>query len=233
MAPRISSTLLATLLGSLLILSSLADQNWTPGQQVNTTSGLVTGLVTGLAIDDVSTYLGIPYAQAPIGDLRFEPPVAYTSPDAISARDFGRSCMQRTNGALTGVSDEELEAIGITDVGITRARSYMIELVDGRGGQVSEDCLSLNVWTRPQSGEEGKAVMVWIHGGSFDGGSSALPDYDGRRLAASQDVVVVSLNYRLSIFGFAMGRNLGLLDQRMAVEWVRDNIKGTAQPVFV
>ncbi|KAH8906928.1 alpha/beta-hydrolase [Coniochaeta sp. PMI_546] len=92
----------------------------------------------------------------------------------------------------------------------------------------SEDCLTLNVWTRPQTGEGNKAVLVWIHGGAYISGGSAVPWYNGQYLAGKEDVVVVSLNYRLSIFGFPgnpLSRpNLGLLDQRLAIEWVRDNI---------
>jgi len=91
----------------------------------------------------------------------------------------------------------------------------------------SEDCLFLNVWTKPQSGEKKKAVMVWIYGGGFVIGDTSM--YDGSKLAASQDVVVVSVAYRLSIFGFpgapGLGtQNLGFLDQRAGLEWVRDNI---------
>jgi cholinesterase len=92
----------------------------------------------------------------------------------------------------------------------------------------SEDCLNLNIWTQPQSGEAKKAVMVFIHGGSFTSGSSAIPAYNGQYVASEQDVIVVSFNYRLSIFGYPGNpngpSNLGILDQRLAIEWVRDNI---------
>jgi cholinesterase len=103
----------------------------------------------------------------------------------------------------------------------------------------------VNVWTKPQVGEKAKAVLVWIYvsferytrmciliivqGGGFALGNTASPAYNGARLADEQDVVVVSMNYRLNILGFpgAPGlpdQNLGLLDQRLAVEWVRDNV---------
>lgn len=92
----------------------------------------------------------------------------------------------------------------------------------------SEDCLTVNVWTKPQTGEQNKAVLVWIHGGGYVSGSSAVPWYNGQFLSGEEDVVVVSMNYRLNIFGFpgnpTTRLNLGLLDQRLAVEWVRDNI---------
>jgi carboxylesterase type B len=92
-----------------------------------------------------------------------------------------------------------------------------------------EDCLKLNVWTKPQSGETGKAVMIWIYGGAFSAGSTSAVWYSPARYAADHDVVAVSFNYRLSMFGFPMAtfspeKNPGLLDQRLALEWVRDNI---------
>ncbi|KAF2430383.1 alpha/beta-hydrolase [Tothia fuscella] len=96
----------------------------------------------------------------------------------------------------------------------------------------SADCPFLNIWTKPQVGEKKKSVMVWIYGGGFNTGDSADPMYNGAVLASNQDVVVVvphSMNYRTNIFGFPgrphTDQNLGLLDQRLAVEWVRDNIK--------
>jgi cholinesterase len=96
---------------------------------------------------------------------------------------------------------------------------------------MSEDCLFLNVFTKPQVGEKNKAVMVWFYGGGFSIGDSATPVYIGSKLAANQDVVVVTVNYRMNVFGFPgaptlPNQNLAILDQRMAVEWVRDNIAG-------
>jgi len=109
----------------------------------------------------------------------------------------------------------------------------------------SEDCLYLNVWTKPQTGEDKKAVLVWIYGGGFNSGSAAIPGNNGANIAELEDVVVVSFkwvfllhlpaqvliahSYRLSILGFpgnpAGPNNLALLDQRLAIEWVRDNIE--------
>ena len=96
----------------------------------------------------------------------------------------------------------------------------------------SEDCLTLNVWTPPPS-RGPRPVMVWIHGGGFTNGSGEF--YDARRFAARGDIVVVTINYRLSTLGFlahpALGApgevgNYGLLDQQAALRWVRDNIAG-------
>lgn len=93
----------------------------------------------------------------------------------------------------------------------------------------SEDCLTLNIWTRPQtSPPTGNPVLIFIHGGGYTSGGSAIPWYNGQYLAGKEDLVVVSLNYRLSVFGFPGNplsrNNLGLLDQRLGIEWVRDNI---------
>jgi carboxylesterase type B len=90
-----------------------------------------------------------------------------------------------------------------------------------------EDCLKLNIWTKPQTGEAKKAVLLWIYGGNFVQGATNNTIYNGQFLADNQDVVVVNFNYRTNIFGFPgapNAGNLGLLDQRMAVQWVRDNI---------
>jgi cholinesterase len=70
------------------------------------------------------------------------------------------------------------------------------------GNQQSEDCLYLNIWTKPQKGEARKAVLFWIYGGGFSIGSTNNPSYDGEFFAENQDVVVVSANYRVNIFGF-------------------------------
>src|SRR5205823_3871995 len=98
----------------------------------------------------------------------------------------------------------------------------------------SEDCLYLNVWT-PGCDRRARPVMVWMHGGGFAIGSGSWPVYDGTALASRGDVVVVTLNHRLGIFGylhlkeiaapeFASSGNAGMLDLVAALEWVRDNI---------
>lgn len=101
----------------------------------------------------------------------------------------------------------------------------------------SEDCLTLNVWSRPTNnsrndvvpGAELKPVLVWVYGGRFSAGTSNTPFYHGEFLSDAQDLVVVTFNFRMNIFGFPGApelevKNLALLDQRLAVSWVRDNI---------
>jgi para-nitrobenzyl esterase len=113
----------------------------------------------------------------------------------------------------------------------------VLELERGMPAPMSEDCLTLNVWA-PDEGHRAAAalpVLVWIHGGSFLNGSGSMAWFDGSTLAARGDVVLVTLNYRLGVFGylhlapiggdrFAGGANAGLLDQIAALTWVRDNV---------
>ncbi|OXB52677.1 hypothetical protein ASZ78_007408, partial [Callipepla squamata] len=97
--------------------------------------------------------------------------------------------------------------------------------------RMSEDCLYLNVWT-PERRPRGAPVLVWIYGGGFYSGAVSLDVYDGRFLAASEQAVVVSMNYRVGSLGFLAlpGRadapgNVGLLDQRLALRWIRENVR--------
>ncbi|KAJ8116018.1 hypothetical protein OPT61_g2465 [Boeremia exigua] len=163
----------------------------------------------------VSFWGGVPYAEPPVDELRFRPPVTkhYTN-KTIDGSWFGPSCIQYNNGQKT-VYSEYLKGFLLTP-----------------GQEQSEDCLTLNVWAPSRKrGAEKLPVMIWIHGGGFTSGGSASPYKYGDRLAKDQNVVVVALNYRLNIFGYPNaaaldGRNLnpGLLDQRKAVEWTYDNI---------
>jgi carboxylesterase type B len=168
---------------------------------VRTTSGVLTG-VPGKNSASTTAYLGIPYAQPPVGALRFRAPVRLHTHNAThGAAKYGQDCPGTINlgGAGPGVP-------GVTD-----------------------DCLYLNVWVPDQSkGDKAKAVLLFFYGGAFVGGGTSS-GYDSSLLAGSQDVIVVTTNYRLTIFGYPgspdlKDQNPGLLDQRMSVEWVRDNI---------
>ena len=157
------------------------------------------GLLVGTLDSGVASFKGVPYATPPVGALRWtlpRPGVAWSGERA--ADDFGPSCMQ--DSVPRNVPPAS------------------------RGAQVSEDCLTLNVWA-PQSARKAP-VMVWIHGGGNDIGSSADVYYDGTAFARD-GVVLVSLNYRLGPFGFQPHdgeANFGLWDQVAALGWVRDNI---------
>lgn len=167
---------------------------------VDTTSGKLLGLPPDAA--GIRAFLGIPYAQPPIGKLRFLPPrLALRSARTLQATRYGPVCAQRPEND---------------------PKSY--------GNLHDEDCLTLNVWTPGIAGR--RPVMVWIHGGGDTQGSGRG---DASAIAHTGDVVVVTVNYRLGIFGFVdvsgiggarykESANDGLLDQLMALQWVRRNI---------
>jgi para-nitrobenzyl esterase len=171
-----------------------------------------TGKVRGLVGDGLSVFKGIPYGAATSGTNRFRPPVK-PSPwtgtrDALA---YGPTAPQTTDTS-----------------GTTAAGSLI---------QQSEDCLVLNVFTPGLNDGRKRPVMVWLHGGGFSSGSGSGRILDGTSLAHTHDVVVVTLNHRLNVFGFthlgdAMGSefaassSVGLLDIVTALEWVRDNITG-------
>lgn len=201
--------------------SQRSRANFTVGQIVETSSGPVVGHAAPTA-PEVSEYLGIPYAQAPMGDLRFAAPVKFTGSSLLNGSNFGSTCLTLPS---TGSSPTaaEVAAANLTEVGLE-----FLAVTTSPDVVYSEDCLYLNVWTKPQSGESQKAVMVFIYGGDFQGGSSSIGVYNGAVLADQKDVIVINFNYRLSILGFpgnpTAQDNLAFLDQRLAIEWVRDNI---------
>lgn len=191
---------------------------------VQTTSGVVKGhSATWPAQNAVMEFLGIPYAQPPLGALRFQAPQPLPlncSSNTIVANAFSQDCLQFAGAAGGGNQSPQLRAYGFGMGGGSADAPH----------EYGEDCLTVNVWTKA-SGAGDKAVMIWIYGGAFSTGTSNAPFYSGARLAQDEDVVVVSFNYRINIFGFpnAPGlkdQNVALLDQRLAVEWVRDNIAG-------
>ena len=172
---------------------------------VDTPTGAVRGLVEGGA----KVFRGIPYAQAPVGDLRWRAPKAMKPWSEVrDATRFGPACHQPP--PRPGSIYAPAEAL-----------------------PMSEDCLSVNVWAPADA--KAAPVFVWIHGGSLTAGSSSEPLYDGAQLAA-QGLVVVSMNYRLGVLGYlahpllsaesaqGISGNYGLLDQIQALRWVQENI---------
>ena len=160
------------------------------------------GLLRGQARDGVASFLGIPYASSPTGGLRFQAP-APPQP-------------------WEGVRD----AFGYGPTPPKPDYPPPFDTLFAEPNVAGDDWLNLNVWT-PDPEAAGLPVMVWIHGGAFANGNSAIPLYDGHAFARD-GVVLVSLNYRLGVDGFALlpgtPANRGLLDQIAALEWVRDNI---------
>ncbi|KAH9283129.1 Acetylcholinesterase [Echinococcus granulosus] len=175
--------------------------------------------ISGIRVD---AYLGIPFAKPPVGNLRFAPPVeADLWEGQLDATKLPNSCWQYRPGNF--------------DVTNPAARIWI------NNTEMSEDCLYLNVWvpSRLQGHNASLPVMVWIFGGGFFSGTSTLDVYDGRYLAAMENVIVVSMQYRLGPFGFLfvesqIGGNMGLLDQQLALKWVRKHISAfTGDPGLV
>ena len=161
-------------------------------------------------------FRGIPFAKPPVGELRWKSPVPIEPPKAIDARSFKSACMQDTYN--TEWYHDVIESFG--------QDKSMFKHVES----VSEDCLYLNIWTASIDSSEKKPVMVWIYGGNDVGGWTYEPNYLGHKLA-QKDVVVVSIPYRLNIFGFFnhpemenQTGNFGLEDEILALQWVKDNI---------
>ncbi|MFF0006660.1 carboxylesterase/lipase family protein [Streptomyces tibetensis] len=170
-----------------------------PGPVVRTTAGAVRGRQE----EGLAVFRGIPFAAPPVGEARFQAPRPAETWDGIrDAYAFGPPPPQ--------------------DLGLMGGPG-LIDVPQG------DDWLTVNVWTPDPDPAAHRPVMVWIHGGAYKLGHSGSPGYDARRIAADGDVVVVSLNYRLGMEGFAFiegaPANRALLDQVAALEWVRDNIE--------
>ncbi|KAL1296499.1 hypothetical protein AAFC00_000011 [Neodothiora populina] len=185
------------------------------GSAVNTTSGMIIGHPATEA-PLVSEYLAIPFAQPPISELRFAPPSPYRGSGIVNSSSLPLNCPQ-----------SKVTFPGLIGNASTQLNEYLVAVTAGPNGW-AEDCLYLNIWTKPQTGEAKKAVMVWFYGGAFKAGGSNSAVYNGQYFADLHDVIVVTFNYRVSALGFSgapgLEQNVGLLDQRLAVEWVRDNI---------
>jgi para-nitrobenzyl esterase len=174
----------------------------------------VSGTLEGTAIRTdhgaVHRFAGVPFGTPPVGPGRFrgaQPAPPWTGERSADA--FGPSPVQATGGPFSGLVP-----------GMTVA-------------QVDEDCLTLNIWC-PARRDEPLPVLVWIYGGAFVTGGSALATYDGARLCAEQQVIVVSVNYRIGALGFLDLRSLpggdtadtncGLRDQLLALQWIQRHI---------
>lgn len=176
---------------------------------VNTTSGRVQGVVSGNQSVDI--YKGIPYAQPPIGALRWHAPVAVKPWQGVKqTTTFANSCYQSPSAEIPPWSMEFLNP-----------------------SPRSEDCLYLNVWSPRSQTPQAKPVIVFIHGGAFVSGSGSVPIYDGENLA-ERGVVFITLNYRLGAFGFlstsqltqaeGTSGNYGIEDQILALKWIKANV---------
>lgn len=183
-----------------------ADRSMQPiaSDPVETSSGRVAG--TALA-SGVKAYLGVPFAAPPTGDLRWAPPKPSHWTGIFNADRKGPACIQ---------------VLRPHDI-----NHYFGEEATG------EDCLTLNLWTNAKAGEK-RPVVVFIYGGGFTIGSSGMANYDGEAMAKA-GAVFVNFNYRVGALGFlahpeltkeqgGASGNYGLMDQTLALQWVRDNI---------
>ncbi|MEP6574021.1 MAG: carboxylesterase family protein [Gemmatimonadota bacterium] len=210
-----NATLMAA--AAVVLMTSCSDPNAAPRATVGGET------LEGVRSGEVAVFKGIPYAQPPVGPLRWKPPISRLAGAGVrSAAAFGASCMQPPSDMVNFIT-AAAKVIGAADK------------VTDQPLKTDEDCLSLNIWTGSM-GSAPKPVMVWIHGGGNYLGSSSEAMYDGAALAR-RGVVVVTINYRLGVFGFlahpalaaespheAAG-NYGLMDQLEALRWVQHNIR--------
>ncbi len=189
------------ILTKIIILLSI---NILYAQEVTTKSGILKGLVE----EDIVVFKGVPFAAAPVGDLRWQAPKPPVPWDGVRMADkFSPICMQ------IGMYPKELTV-----------------------EEMSEDCLYLNIWKPQKTTSEKLPVMLWLYGGSLINGSASTPLYSGENLAR-QDVIVITANYRLGALGFLAhpelskeadyksSGNYGLLDMIAALQWIQENIE--------
>ena len=161
----------------------------------------------------VTAFLGVPYAASTGGENRWRPPQPVAAWQGVrDATHFGPDCLQLPPPSMKAPWGPEF----LTD------------------NDMSEDCLSLNIWMPSTRSDNKVPVLVWIHGGAFIGGAGGIDIYHGDKLA-EQGIIVVTINYRLGVFGFAGHPELatesdyegqyGLLDQVAAIKWVQKNIE--------
>ncbi len=184
-------------------------------QIIHTTSGPLVG--TGGAADGVERFLGIPFAEPPVGALRFKPPVAKAPwHETLQATRFGAASMQ--------VSYPGQDISEYSDDPAQYGQPYF----------GSEDCLSLNIWRPAAPLAEKRPLFIWVHGGANHLEGSRSQHYDGTELCRQGDIVFASVNYRLGPFGFLDVSALGgldyrgsscngLRDQLLGIEWILDN----------
>ncbi|KAI0265660.1 carotenoid ester lipase precursor [Gloeopeniophorella convolvens] len=184
------------------------------------------GTFVGNLSGNTASFLGIPFAQPPVGNLRFRLPVPNPPYDGtVNATQFGSSCIQQSGQPIIPVPPPDPSTLQVLE-----------RIAAAPPGLQSEDCLTVNVIKPANVSSSARLpVLVWIYGGGFEGGGSVI--FDGRviverSLALGEPVIYVSMNYRVSALGSISGRevveagigNLGLHDQRQAFRWVQKYI---------
>lgn len=225
MKNRLPKRLISSLLSVIMILLCCfisACNNNPPAENTVQINEIVTvegGQIKGYPVEgaeEILAFKGIPYAAPPVGENRWRRPQPVQSWDGIKdCKEFGNSAMQPAQEVIEGSRD--------TEEFIVSNKNY------------SEDCLTLNVWAKGGSTTKNKPVLVYVHGGAWVAGGSSCEVYNGQNIA-KEDVIFVSINYRLGIFGWfanselieedeeGSAGNYGLMDIIKALEWVKDNI---------
>lgn len=181
------------------------------------------GVLQGAEKDGYSTFFGVPYAKAPVGELRWKAPQAPDSWEGVrDAENFGHRAWQMEQTPPPEGSKS-----------INYYREFYAD--PNFMPPMDEDCLYLNIWTPAKIGNEKLPVAFWIHGGAFINGFGSEIEFDGEAFA-KKGVILVTINYRLGAFGFlchpalaaenpdGLCGNYGILDQIQALSWVRENI---------
>lgn len=194
------------LLSLFFLLGNLFAQKTKP---VKVESGFLQGIIE----NGVNVYKGVPFAAPPVGDLRWKAPQPVLPWKGVRQADkFSANQIQTMYNEFGPWTSE-----------------YQPK------GEISEDCLYLNIWTTAKSSKEKRPVMFYIPGGAFTGGSGNVPVYNGENLA-KKGLIVVTINYRVGVLGFLAhpeltkespnnsSGNYGLLDQLAALKWVKKNI---------
>ncbi|KAI0770567.1 Alpha/Beta hydrolase protein [Fomes fomentarius] len=211
-----------------LVFAALVHSLWTgaipvqDGPVVQLDSATVLGIRQGSTLE---RFLGIPFAQPPIGDLRLRLPQLLTSYNGtLNATAYGNQCLAQAGPSIPTESPELFQDIV----------AFATRVGGGSDVPQSEDCLSINVIRPANISVDAKLpILVWIYGGGFTQGSNAFDVYNGsaiveRSVEIGQPIIFAAMNYRLDVFGFLGGKeikeaglgNLGLHDQRTALRWV-------------
>ena len=199
----------STIVAALAALCCLSACNQKKGEEVTLQVRTHYGILEGFEENGVKKFLGVPFAQAPLGELRWKAPQPVQPwEDIREARQFGDDPMQ-----LDIFGDMNFRAPGR-----------------------SEDCLYLNIWTTAATTADALPVLIYFNGGGLVAGSGSEPRYQGLRLARRGNIIVVTANYREGVFGYFAhpelteasdykgSGNYGFLDQVAAIKWVKENI---------
>ena len=234
MRQRLKMRKLRTVAALTLITALTACEGATPELSNDALISTPQGPVQGVTTDnpDIFNFKGLPFAAPPLGELRWAAPQpAPTWTETRTADNFGNRCMQ-IDDVEGGFFDRLIEGHGLGAI-----KNFLIKrAVAGQTpSPMSENCLYLNVRTGNLNGETKQPVMVWIHGGGHQFGSGDFSYYQSNGLV-EKDVVLVTINYRLGVFGYmahpalsdvspnTVSGNYGSLDQIAALNWVQDNI---------